>query len=199
MKMLMDHQDAMMQMMTHQNPGPSSVEQSPSVAESGHSCCPERGRTTTIWWHADNIHDRQRKPCSPLSHSKRLRSRYGLAMQSRRQACNACCRQQQSHICKYRRVDSPRRKHKVQRQKVVRQRKKVEHLQTVIDSLEDEHMISKNSAEVLQATLSRVTNELMQRMLNGTNNKGTSTVMNWRHLPWHSNFIPRRHITLWDI
>ena len=65
-----------------------------------------------------------------------------------------------------------KRKLKVQRQKVVRQRKKVEHLQTVIDSLQDENMISTNCAEVLQATFSVVPNELMQRMLNGTNNKG---------------------------
>ena len=33
-------------------------------------------------------------------------------------------------------------------------------------------MISNNCAEVLQATFSRVPNELMQRMLNGTNNNG---------------------------
>ena len=40
----------------------------------------------------------------------RLRSSYGLAMKSRRQACSACCGQQHTHICQYRRGDSSRRR-----------------------------------------------------------------------------------------
>ena len=54
----------------------------------------------------------------------------------------------------------------MQKQKVVRLRKKVDHLQTVIESLQDGNLISANCCEVLQATFSGVPSELMQRMLN---------------------------------
>ena len=54
---------------------------------------------------------------------------------------------------------------KVQKQKGVRLRKKVDHLQTVIESLQDGNLISANCSEMLQATFSGVPSELMQRML----------------------------------
>ena len=64
------------------------------------------------------------------------------------------------------RLDDTKRALKVQKQKGVRLRKKVDHLQTVIESLQDGNLISANCSEVLQATFSGVPSELMQRMLN---------------------------------
>ena len=62
------------------------------------------------------------------------------------------------------RLDDTKRALKVQKQKGVRLRKKVDHLQTVIESLQDGNLISANCSEVLQATFSGVPSELMQRM-----------------------------------
>ena len=63
------------------------------------------------------------------------------------------------------RLDDTKRALKVQKQKGVRLRKKVDHLQTVIESLQDGNLISANCSEMLQATFSGVPSELMQRML----------------------------------
>ena len=63
------------------------------------------------------------------------------------------------------RLDDTKRALKVQKQKGVCLRKKVDHLQTVIESLQDGNLISANYSEMLQATFSGVPSELMQRML----------------------------------
>ena len=60
----------------------------------------------------------------------------------------------------------------MQKQKGVRLRKKVDHLQTVIESLQDGNLISANCSEVLQAIFSGVPSELMQRMLNCKTSRG---------------------------
>ena len=63
------------------------------------------------------------------------------------------------------------KKLKVEQQKTRRLRKQVSDLNTVIDSLRNQHLISTNCAEMLESTFSGVPKEIFQRIIENSDSK----------------------------